>query len=198
MHSNKPHLARGMSLMAATLAGVLLSGCSVNVKKESNGQDKRVDISTPMGGIHVSKDADVADTGLSVYPGARLKPEDSGHNDKSANVSISGFGYGLRVVALEYDSDDAPEKIIAFYRDQLKKYGHVLECHTSGHFNMNMKYSDHSSDSHALTCDMDSGKNVELKAGSDENRHIVAVESEGKGSSFSLVYVRTHGKEADI
>jgi len=198
MHSNKPHLARGMSLMAATLAGVLLSGCSVNVKKESNGQDKRVDISTPMGGIHVSKDADVADTGLSVYPGARLKPEDSGHNDKSANVSISGFGYGLRVVALEYDSDDAPEKIIAFYRDQLKKYGHVLECHTSGHFNMNMKYSDHSSDSHALTCDMDSGKNVELKAGSDENQHIVAVESEGKGSTFSLVYVRTHGKEADI
>jgi hypothetical protein len=26
----------------------------------------------------------------------------------------------------------------------------------------------------------------------------VAVESEGKGSSFSLVYVRTHGKESDI
>jgi hypothetical protein len=24
------------------------------------------------------------------------------------------------------------------------------------------------------------------------------VEPEGKGSSFSLVYVRTHGKEADI
>jgi len=26
----------------------------------------------------------------------------------------------------------------------------------------------------------------------------VEVEPEGKGSSFSLVYVRTHGKEADI
>jgi hypothetical protein len=183
--------------MAAALAGVLLSGCSVNVQKESNGQDKQVDIKTPMGGIHVSKGADAADTGLSVYPGARLKAEDSGHNDKSANVSISGFGYGLRVVALEYESDDAPEKILAFYRDQLKKYGSVLECHTSGHFNMNMKYSDKSSDSHALTCDMNNGKNVELKAGTDENQHIVAVESEGKGSSFSLVYVRTHGKEAD-
>jgi hypothetical protein len=45
---------------------------------------------------------------------------------------------------------------------------------------------------------MNNGKNVELKAGTDENQHIVAVESEGKGSSFSLVYVRTHGKEADI
>jgi hypothetical protein len=198
MQNNESRWFRGVSLVAAALAGLLASGCSVNVKKESNGQDKQVDIKTPMGGIHVSKDADVADTGLSVYPGARLKPEESGHDDKSANVSISGFGYGLRVVALEYESDDAPEKVLAFYRDQLKKYGSVLECHTSGHFNMNMKYSDKSSDSHALTCDMDSGKNVELKAGTEENQHIVAVESEGKGSSFSLVYVRTHGKEADI
>jgi hypothetical protein len=198
MQNNESRWFRGVSFVAAALAGLLASGCSVNVKKESNGQDKQVDIKTPMGGIHVSKDADVADTGLSVYPGARLKPEESGHDDKSANVSISGFGYGLRVVALEYESDDAPEKVLAFYRDQLKKYGSVLECHTSGHFNMNMKYSDKSSDSHALTCDMDSGKNVELKAGTEENQHIVAVESEGKGSSFSLVYVRTHGKEADI
>lgn len=198
MHNNKFHWTRGVSLMAAAAAVVLLSGCSVNVQKESNGQDKQVDIKTPMGGIHVSKDADAADTGLSVYPGARLKPEDSGHDDKSANVSISGFGYGLRVVALEYESDDAPEKVLAFYRDQLKKYGSVLECHTSGHFNVNMKYSGKSSESHSLNCDSSSGNNVELKVGTDENQHIVAVESEGKGSSFSLVYVRTHGKEADI
>jgi hypothetical protein len=198
MDSNKFYWFRGVSFVAAALAVVLLSGCSVNVKKESNGQDKQVDINTPMGGIHVSKGADVADTGLAVYPGARLKPEESGHDDKSANVSISGFGYGLRVVALEYESDDAPEKILAFYKDQLKKYGSVLECHTSGHFNMNMKYSDKSGESHALTCDGGNGKNVELKAGTEENQHIVAVESEGKGSSFSLVYVRTHGKEADI
>jgi hypothetical protein len=196
MHSNEFHRTRGLSL-AAALAVVLLSGCSVNVKKESNGQDKQVDIKTPMGGIHVSKGADVADTGLSVYPGARLKPEDSGH-DKSANVSISGCGYGLRVVALEYESDEAPEKVLAFYRDQLKKYGSVLECHTSGHFNVNMKYSGKSSEAHSLNCDSSSGNNVELKVGTDENQHIVAVEPEGKGSSFSLVYVRTHGKEADI
>src|SRR5580693_3518116 len=198
MHSNEFHRTRGLGLAAGALAVVLLGACSVNVKKESNGQDKQVDIKAPMGGIHVSRGADVADTGLSVYPGARLKPEDSGHDDKSANVSISGFGYGLRVVALEYESDDAPDKIVAFYKDQLKRYGYVLECHTSGHFNMNMKHSDKSSDSHALTCDINGGKNVELKAGTDENQHIVAVESEGKGSSFSLVYVRTHGKESDI
>ena len=185
-----------IALGIAIFAAFLLPACSVNVKKGTTGEDKNVDIKTLLGGIHVSKGADVADTGLSVYPGARLKPQESGHDDKSANVSISGFGFALRVVALQYESDDSPEKVIAFYRDQLRKYGSVLECHSQGHFNMNMKYSDKSS--HAVTCDTDNGKNVELKVGTDENQHIVAVESEGKGSSFSLVYVRTHGKEANI
>jgi hypothetical protein len=187
-----------VGLISLGIATLLLPSCSVNVKKGTTGQDKNVDIKTPVGGIHVSKVADVADTGLSVYPGARPKPQESGHDDKSANVSISGFGFALRVVALQYESDDSPGKVIAFYKGQLKKYGDVLECHSSGHFNMNMKHSDKSGESHALTCDVDSGSNVELKVGTDENQHIVAVEPEGKGSSFSLVYVRTHGKEADI
>ena len=47
---------------------------------------------------------------LPVYPGARLKQDDSDGNDKSANVNISSFGFGLKVVALEYQSDDSPDK----------------------------------------------------------------------------------------
>ncbi len=181
----------GMSF-AATL---LLPACSVNVKKEPNGQDKQVDINTFAGGIHVSKQADVSDVGLVVYPGARLKEKGSRGDDKSANVNISGFGYGIKVVALEYESGDAPAKVLAFYKDQLKKYGTVLECHTSrGNWNMNMGKSDSSE----LTCEGSGGNNVELKAGRKDDQHIVAVEPEGKGSSFSLVYVRTHGKDADI
>ena len=43
-----------------------------------------------------------------------------------------------------------------------------------------------------------SGNDIELKVGRKDDQHIVAVEPEGKGSSFSLVYVRTHGKDADI
>jgi len=186
-----------LALGFATLAAVLLPGCSVNVKKEQNGEDKQVDIRTPVGGIHVSKDASAGELGLAVYPGARLKQKDGG-DDKSANVNISGFGYGVRVVALEYESDDSPAKLIAFYRDQLKKYGsNVLECHTA-HLDVgaDMKGADHNS--HDLTCEGGSGSNIELKVGTRENQHIVAVEPEGTGSSFSLVYVRTHGKEAEI
>jgi len=185
------------ALGVATLAALLLPACSINVKKEQNGDDKQVDINTLVGGIHVSKGADAADVGVAVYPGARLKQNDSNGKDKSANVNISSFGFGLKVVALEYRSDDAPEKLIAYYKDQLKKYGKVLECHTS-HFNVNpdIKGSDYGS--HELTCEDSNGNNVELKVGTKENQHIVAVEPDGKGSSFSLVYVRTHGKDADI
>jgi hypothetical protein len=64
---------------------------------------------------------------------------------------------------------------------------------------VNMNFSDSSrSNSRELTCDSGHGNNVELKVGSKENQHIVSVEPSGKGSSFSLVYVRTHGKDADI
>ena len=186
-------------IAAASLAALLvLSACSVNVKKEANGQDKQVDINTPVGGVHVSKQADVSDIGLAVYPGAHLKEKDSDGSDKSANVNISGFGYGIKVVALEYESDDAPAKVLSFYKDQLKKYGSVLECHTS-HLNLDIKRGHRSgSDSNELTCEGDHGSNIELKVGRKDDQHIVAVEPQGKGSSFSLVYVRTHGKEADI
>jgi hypothetical protein len=184
-------------LGSAMLAALLLPACSVNVKKQENGEDKQVDINTPVGGIHVSKGANVADVGLAVYPGARLKQKDSDGEEKSANVNISGFGFGLKVVALEYESNDSPAKLVDFYKDQLKRYGKVLECHTS-HLDLNtdMKGADHRS--HELTCDGTSGNNVELKVGTKENQHIVAVKPEGNGSSFSLVYVRTHGKDADI
>jgi hypothetical protein len=182
-----------MSLTAV----LLVPACSVNVKKEPNGEDKQVDIKTFAGGIHVSNDAEASDTGLTVYPGAHLKAKNASGDNKSANVNLSGFGYSLKVVALEYESDAAPAKVLAFYKDQLKKYGTVLECHTS-HLNLDMKSHDSKNDSNELTCEGDHGSNIELKVGKQDDQHIVAVEPEGKGSSFSLVYVRTHGKDADI
>jgi hypothetical protein len=181
---------------------LLLSACSINVKKEPNGQDKQVEINTPVGGIHVSEQANVADVGLAVYPGARLKQKNSDGNDESANVNISGFGFGIKVVALQYESDDAPAKILSFYKDQMKKYGSVLECHTSD-LNVDMKAYEIDSDnnSNELSCpklDLNSGTNIELKVGKKDDQHIVSVKPEGKGSSFALVFVRTHGKQADI
>jgi len=184
-------------VVCGAVLGILLAGCSVNVKKEKSGEDKDVDIRTPLGGIHVSKGANPDDVGVPVYPGAHLREKDSDGSDKSANVNISGFGFGLKVVALEYESSDSPEKVVSYYKDQLKRYGNVLVCHT-GHLNLNTRPAHGDGESHELTCEGPSGNNIELKVGTKENQRIVAVEPQGSGSKFSLVYVRTHGKDADI
>jgi len=179
---------------------LLLSACSINVKKNEEGQEKKVDIDTPLGGIHVDEEADVRDTGLEVYPGAQAKQKDSSGDNKKANVNISGFGFGVKVVALEYVSNDPPQKLVTFYKNQLKKYGDVLECHTSEHSgHVGADFGDKKGDS-SLHCDSDSGsgKTIELKVGTKENQHVVAIEPDGAGSTFALVYVRTHGKDDTI
>jgi hypothetical protein len=176
---------------------MLLPACSVNVKKEKDGEDKQVDINTPMGGIHVSKGVDPQEVGIPVYPGAKLKEKDSDGGNKSANVNISGFGYGLKVVALEYESSDPSAKVVDYYKDQLAKFGSVLVCHTT-HLDLNTDMKEHNGGPRELTCEGQGGVDIELKVGTRENQHIVAVEPQGSGSSFSLVYVRTHGKDADI
>ena len=56
--------------IALVLGTLVLPGCSINVKDHDNEGNSKVDISTPVGGIHVDENADVRDTGLPVYPGA--------------------------------------------------------------------------------------------------------------------------------
>jgi len=188
--------ALGTALAVALGSLLVFSACSVNVKKDNQGQEKHVDIDTPVGGIHVSKDADARDTGLPVYPGARVKEKEENGDVKSANVDISTGFFGLKVIAVEYESDAAPDKLIAYYKDALKKYGTVLECHTSKHADVTMERGGDHSGSHALKCDSnDHGNRVELKVGTEENQHLVSIEPEGKGSSFALVVVQTRGRD---
>lgn len=195
-----------LALTAAIVFAVLIAlpACSVNVKKDKNGEDKNVDIRTPVGGIHVSKDADVRDTGLPVYPGAHQKERVSGHDDSNANVNISSNLFGVRVVAIEYLSDDPPDKVAAFYKDQLKKFGGVLECHTSNRHgdagDVDVKLGKQGGQkSDKLTCAQQSGPTTELKVGTKDNQHIVSIspQDKGKGSDFALVYVQTRGGEKD-
>jgi hypothetical protein len=191
-------------VVTLTLAfgSMLLPGCNVNVKKDSEGQEKKVDIETPIGGLHVSKNADVRDVGLSVYPGARRKETKEDGDEHSANVNISSSLFGLKVVAVEYSSDDRPEKLVAYYKDQLKKYGSVLECHVNkSHAGASMDPDDDSSESKQLKCEGDSnGKIIELKAGTRQSQHIVSIHpaDSGKECDFGLVYVQVRGGKDTI
>jgi hypothetical protein len=207
--------SRGI-LIAAVAALLVLPACSVNVNKGETGQDKKVDIETPLGGLHVSNDADVRDVGLSVYPGAVPAPKsDDDGDEKSANVNISTGSFGLRVVAVKYTTQDSPGKVLAYYAKELKKYGKVLECPGTGaSADLHFGKSD-DSDSDELTCGDSKGNSAEvkmgnkakgvmsddaqgrteLKAGTKSNQHIVSIKPNGSGTDFALVYVRTRGKD---
>ena len=185
------------NIAAILIIAFFLSACSVNVKKDNGGDDKNVDIKTPFTDIHVEKNADARDTGLPIYPGARLKPK-SGNDDSSANVNLSAFGFGLKVVVLKYESDDPAGKVQKYYEGQLKKYGSVLQCHTSHRGDYDARAMNHDS-SGQLKCTGDnSGNIVELKSGTEGNHHVVAIEPQDKGTEFTLVYVHTHGKDDTI
>jgi hypothetical protein len=192
---NHRHRTNLVGLLAAVAFLLLVSGCTVNVKKSANGDDKNVDINTPVGGIHVSNDVDVRDTGLAVYPGARLREKPDNGDQKQANVNISTGFFGLKVVALEYESDDPPGKLTSYYKTQLKKYGDVLECHTHEHGgHAEVKESGHDADP-KLTCEDNSGETLELKAGTKDNYRMVAIEPAGSGTHFSLVRILVRGKD---
>jgi hypothetical protein len=186
-------------LVLAVAIVSFLPACKINVKRDADEKDKKVDISTPIGGIHVSKGIDPRELGLTIYPGAR--PKKDPENDKGANVHISSPYFGLKVVAQEYETDDSAEKLVTFYSDQLKKYGNVIECHgkwkgKDAHVNVS---KDSSKKSHELTCDKDnSGDSIELKVGTDENQHLVAIEPQGKGCKFALVRVEVRGEDDTI
>jgi hypothetical protein len=189
---------KAKAMIAVAFAGWLtVLACTVSVK-DHNGDNSKVDIQTPVGGIHVDEEANVKDTGLAVYPGARKK-EKTDHDSKSANVNISSSFFGVKVVAIEYESDDPPGKVQAFYQDQLKKFGQVIECHTDKHGgDLNVKAGKDTS-SRGVRCEGDNrGSVVELKVGTEDNQHLVSVEPQGNGTDFALVYILTRGKEGTI
>jgi len=191
-----------LSLGALFAALCVLPACSINANDRHNSKDgeAHVDIKSPMGDLHVSEQADIRDAGLTVYPGAKPAPKDDSDNQKSANVNLSIPGFSLKVVAAEFLSDDAPEKVIAYYDKELQKYGKPIQCKgawSGGHVETE---SGKDEISKPVSCDgKGSGDSVELKVGTEGNQHVVAVKPGIKGTRFALVYVRMHtGKDETI
>ena len=187
--------------LALTAALFILPGCSINVKDKKDGGESKVDIKTPVGNLKVNEEADIRDTGLTLYPGAKPAPKESGEDKKGANVNLSFGGFGLKVVAAEFISDDSQGKILDYYNKELEHFGKPIECH--GKWNggdVSVNSDDKSGLSKPVSCrESSSGESVELKVGTEGNQHIVAIKPNGNGSRFALVYVRMHtGKDDTI
>ncbi len=181
-------MRKTMILLSSLALTTWVAGCRVNVDKDSSGNEKHVQVDTPFGGVHVNTDqTTAADLGLPVYPGAQILKDDD--NNKPADVNI-GFGdWKLRVRVVSYSSRDPQNKVEAFYKDALGRYGPVLTCQN------NAPVGTPTQTPAGLTCaddrkhtNVDIGGGVQLKAGSKQRQHIVGFEKPKDGETrFSLV-----------
>ena len=186
-------VAATMIVSLALAAG--LAGCWIHAEKDANGKDKNVQVDTLFGGIHVKTDQTAAvDLGLPVYPGAVAVKDDDHH--KSADVQM-GFGeWKLRVRAVSYQTSDSQEKVIAFYKKALGRYGNVITCQgkspvgtpTITSEGLSCAYEGNHDNLHIDEGDYHRGSGLELKAGSKRHQHIVGFEGPGGSRNrFALV-----------
>jgi len=187
------------ALVVVGAAALLLStvGCNMSVREDETRGSKKVDIETPFGDLKVQNQADAKQTGLPVYPGATPKPSKHGDEDKGqATVNMSLFG--LKVAVVSYVTDDSPDKVLAWYRGEMKPMGSFIECTGSG--DVGSAHIEGDSDKGDLddpvTCDKNSGdrdrKVTQLKLGSKGNQKVVAIaeRKDGKpGAEFALIRV---------
>ncbi|MGA3345183.1 MAG: hypothetical protein ABSC76_09980 [Terracidiphilus sp.] len=183
------------SLVVGLLLAGGITGCRVHVDKDASGDEKKVQVDTPFGGIHVNTDQTTAvDLGLPTYPGAVVVKGDDKH--KSADVHL-GFGeWELRVRAVSYETPDPQDKVTDFYKKALGRFGDVIVC--QGKTPVGSPTATHE----GLTCTDDNDHHVQvdeggyhpgndnrqLKAGSKRHQHIVGFEDPSDGKTrFALV-----------
>jgi hypothetical protein len=169
-----------LTLAFATSALLASIGCGIDVHEDGAG--KNVDIKSPVGAVSVRTNVTNLDTGLPVYPGARPSRERGEH--ESANVNVASPWFGVRVVAAKYESDDAQDKILDFYRREMQTYGLVTECRGEVDFKGSRR---------AVCKEKPFTDEVQLVTGTEDRQRVVAVKSRGNRSEFSLVYVNTRG-----
>jgi hypothetical protein len=187
-------------LAAAFSFAMAQTSFAAQPQTQDGDQGKHLDVQSSAGDLHLGTDADARKAGLPLYPGAH--PHHDEDNNSGVNLGLLTEAFGMKLVVAKYDSGDAPGKIIDYYREHLKKYGKVLECHTREHGGAHADFNDDDDKpAKELKCEGDNtGPVTELKVGTENNQHVVAIEpgKSGSGSTFALVYVHTQGKQGDI
>jgi len=180
-------MSRRLSLAALLIAGFailpLLGGCGITVQKDENGRDANVDIRTPLGSVSVQANGDtLPDTGLAVHPGARRLRDREGD---SANVNIQGGFFGVKVAVAKFEDEQEPQALVDFYKQELTKYGQVVECRGNIDFKGGRGATPQ--------CKERSSGETQLAVGHEEHHRVVSVKPRGNGTEFTLVHVQTQG-----
>lgn len=178
------------SVLAAAAACLLLTGC--NVSSNKNGHGDNVQMRTPFGNMHIktSDDANIAGIGLTPYPGA-VAVKDHDKDKDAADINLNFGDFHLGVKAATYQTSDSPDKVEAFYRNDMARYGDVLKCKNHDavgqptHTSQGLTCGD---DNHHHEINVSDDHNeIELRAGSPGRMHIVGLKSKDGGTRIGLV-----------
>jgi hypothetical protein len=177
----------------AALCAVLGAAALISASAAKAGSGNRGAQDKDGAGITFSKQATAKDVGLPTYPGSRAR-KDEKEDSSSVQMGLWGGAFGFKLAVMKMESNDAPEKIAEFYKKALAKYGTVLNCSDGS-----QKAKDKDETSNKLTCDDDKPEKGGLvfKAGTKEKQHVVAIQGNGTGSLFQLVYVEARGDDKD-
>ncbi len=184
---------------AVILLPVLLALAGCRVSNNNKNGNNNVQVATPFGGLQIKTNeaAAQAAVGLPTYPGAEPIQNQHGadHDSGAADINMSFGSFQLRVKALSFRTPDSPDKVQAFYRNALRRYGDVIACANDHPVGTPTRTAE------GLTCDKDSHEfsskdateakkielKIELKTGSEKHQHTVSIEPEGDGTKFALV-----------
>ena len=119
---------------------------------------------------------------LPVYPDAR--PVNVEHASE-ANVSFTGSFAETNVVPRTFESDDAPEMILDFYRKILRARGAVVECR--GTINIRRRRGVET----VVCLERPSSQAVQLAGGVEGNHSVVVVTTRGSAAQFAVLDVLT-------
>ncbi len=182
-------IALSVAFCGALGVAGLLSASSTRAGAIRGEQDK------DGAGITFGKQATPKEVGLPAYPGAKLR-KDEKDDSASMQMGLWGGSFGFKLAVMKMESNDAPEKIAEFYKKALAKYGSVLNCSDPS---QKAGAKEQAGSSNKLECEDDKPEKGELlfKAGTKEKQHIVAIQPNGQGSRFQMVYVEARGDDKD-
>lgn len=197
MKNRRPHPPFASLAITAALAIALLSAPPARAQNQSQPDQNKSDDGNISAGFNLGKDANAKDVGLPLYPGSH-RHKDTNDDSSALNMGLWGGQSGFKMALIKMESTDAPEKIAAFYRKALARYGKVITCPADA---APADAKNPPADSAGgLNCDSDQSdhheKNeLELKAGTKEKQHVVGIKPEGNLTTFTLIYIETRGLE---
>jgi hypothetical protein len=147
-------------------------------------------------GLDIHADAELADIGLPLYPGAVKRPQKE-IDSAGFSFGLWGSAWGLKLDVLNYRSDAEVEDIAAFYREALARLGPLVDCTARRPGAASAPAPKKTAKDAPVSCGDDAiGAGGRLyKAGTESDQRIVAIKPLTRGVSFVLTRIQARGMD---